>query len=48
MNDLILGDCLDILKNIKSNSIDLVYLDPPFFTQKTQRLKNKDNKEFFF
>lgn len=45
---LIHGDCINELKKIEQNSIDLVYLDPPFFTQKTQILKNKDNKEYSF
>lgn len=46
---VILGDSLDELKNINDNSIDLIYLDPPFFTQKTQKSKNKDNtKEYSF
>lgn len=46
---VILGDSLEELKQIKDNSIDLVYLDPPFFTQKTQKSKNKDNtKEYSF
>ena len=34
INKLILGDCLDVLKSIKSNSVDLIYLDPPFFSNK--------------
>ncbi len=43
------GDCLPILANIESNSIDLVYLDPPFFTQKVHRLSTRDGeREFFF
>ena len=30
-NQLFFGDCLDVLRNdIKSESVDLVYLDPPF------------------
>jgi len=30
-NSLYYGDCLDILrKYIEDNSIDLIYLDPPF------------------
>ena len=37
MNEVILGDCLEKLKKIDNNSIDLIYLDPPFFTQKTQK-----------
>ena len=27
------GDCKDILKKIPDESIDLIYLDPPFFSQ---------------
>lgn len=42
------GDCLDILKKIDSNSIDMVYLDPPFFTQKMQSLKDTQGTEYFF
>ncbi len=30
------GDNLEILKTIESSGIDLIYMDPPFFTQKTQ------------
>ncbi|MDR0485670.1 MAG: site-specific DNA-methyltransferase, partial [Elusimicrobiota bacterium] len=33
-NSLILGDNLEILKTIDSNSIDLIYLDPPFFSNR--------------
>lgn len=40
---LLLGDCLKKLKNIKSDSIDLIYLDPPFFTQRKHSSKNRDN-----
>lgn len=25
------GDCLDILKSIKENSIDMIFADPPYF-----------------
>lgn len=28
---IILGDCLDLLKEIESNSIDLVCIDPPYY-----------------
>ncbi len=34
MNQLILGDNLEILKKIDSESIDLIYLDPPFFSNR--------------
>ena len=33
-NQVILGDNLKVLKSIESNSIDLIYLDPPFNTGK--------------
>jgi DNA modification methylase len=34
MNQLILGDNLEILKSLESDSIDLIYLDPPFFSNR--------------
>ena len=34
INIIYCGDCKDILKKIPDNSIDLIYLDPPFFSQK--------------
>lgn len=34
MNQLILGDCLEVMRNMDSESIDLVYLDPPFFSNR--------------
>ena len=37
-----IGDCLDILEGIKHESIDLIYIDPPFFTQKTHQLSTRD------
>jgi len=43
------GDCKTELKKIESNSIDLIYLDPPFFTQKKQSQKTRDgSKEYTF
>lgn len=46
---LLHGDSLKELERIEPCSIDLIYLDPPFFTQKTQKLKTRDNsKEYFF
>lgn len=32
MIDLRQGDCLDLMKNIKDNSIDMVIIDPPYST----------------
>ncbi|HRO42225.1 MAG TPA: DNA methyltransferase [Flavipsychrobacter sp.] len=34
VNKLILGDNLEILKSLDSESVDLVYLDPPFFSNR--------------
>jgi len=34
MNRLILGDNLDIMKTLESESVDLIYLDPPFFSNR--------------
>ena len=34
VNKLILGDNLEILKKIESETIDLIYLDPPFFSNR--------------
>ena len=45
---LIYGDCKYELQKVAENSVDLIYLDPPFFTQKKQTLKNKQNKEYTF
>ncbi|MCH9844827.1 MAG: site-specific DNA-methyltransferase, partial [Alphaproteobacteria bacterium] len=39
---LIHGDCLTELRKLKKNSIDLIYLDPPFFTQSMPTLRNRD------
>ena len=34
MNQLILGDCLEVMKKMDSESVDLIYLDPPFFSNR--------------
>ncbi len=47
--ELLLGDCAEHLSQFEPDSIDLIYLDPPFFTQKTHKLVNRDRtKEFSF
>lgn len=33
-NRLFYGDCLDVLRTLESESVDLVYLDPPFNSKK--------------
>lgn len=33
-NNIYLGDCYDILKEMFAESVDLIYIDPPFFTKR--------------
>lgn len=49
MEKVLLGDCLELLKEFENDSIDLIYLDPPFFTNTIQKLKTRDgSKEFSY
>ena len=41
MNEVIHGDCLEVMQGLPEQSFDLVYLDPPFFTGLV--LKQADN-----
>ena len=43
LNKIYNGDCCEVLKDCNSESVDLVYLDPPFFTQREHSLKTRDN-----
>lgn len=45
--DILQGDCFDIVQTMQQNSVNLIYLDPPFFTQKQQSLKTRDRKSEF-
>ena len=47
MNNIIHGDCIEILNEINSDLVDLIYFDPPFFTQKKHSLSNRDNSEVY-
>lgn len=42
---LILGDNLDVLKSLESNTIDLCYIDPPFFSNRNYEIVWGDNGE---
>ncbi len=44
-NKIIQGDCLDIFKEIPSNSVDMTFADPPFNLKKNYR-SYKDRLEF--
>jgi len=45
VNKLILGDNLEILKTIADNSVDLIYLDPPFFSNRNYEVIWGDSGE---
>ncbi|MBN8654200.1 MAG: site-specific DNA-methyltransferase [Anaerolineae bacterium] len=36
-NEIYFGDNLPILRNLQSETVDLIYIDPPFNTKKTQK-----------
>ena len=46
-NSIYIGDCLDVLDTIDRESIDLVYVDPPFLTQSVHCLQTRDGKQSF-
>ncbi len=48
INEIRHGDCLEILREVPANHVDLVYLDPPFFSQSDQTLKSRTLTEFSF
>jgi len=41
------GDCLEEVRKLSPESVDLIYIDPPFFTQKTHSLTSRDRKTKF-
>ena len=41
------GDCLELMRGLAAESLDLVYVDPPFFTQKTHSLVTRDRATKF-
>ena len=41
------GDCLDIVPSLSPETVDLTYLDPPFFTQRKHVLSSRDRKRKF-
>jgi len=41
------GDCLDLLLDMPPESVDLIYVDPPFFTQKVHRSTTRDGSRAF-
>jgi site-specific DNA-methyltransferase (adenine-specific) len=44
-NKIYEGNCIERLTELESNTIDLVYFDPPFFTQKKHSLVTRDESK---
>jgi site-specific DNA-methyltransferase (adenine-specific) len=44
---IIKGDCLFELEKIADDSIDLIYLDPPFFSQRRHKLSTRDGQKTY-
>ena len=45
LNSIYCGDCLTVLKKFPKNKIDLIYLDPPFFSNKHYEVIWNDGAE---
>ena len=41
-------DCLTVLRAFSDKSIDMIYLDPPFYSQKKQTLSDSNGKKYEF
>ena len=41
-------DCLNVLKSLPDSAADMIYLDPPFYTQKKQSLSDSNGKLYEF
>lgn len=47
MQEIYHGDCLEIMKGLQVKSIDMIYLDPPFFTNKRHSLSSRDRASHY-
>ena len=47
INTIHQGECVKVLELVEKSSIDLAYLDPPFFTEKKHALKTRDRSQEF-
>ena len=46
-NKIYHGNCIEKLREIEASNVDLVYFDPPFFTQKKHSLTSRDNSKIY-
>ena len=47
INKIYHGNCVEKLKEMEANKVDLIYFDPPFFTQRKHALSNRDNSKTY-
>ena len=47
LNSVMTGDACEVLKNSSDSSVNLVYLDPPFFSQKEHELRSRSNGRIY-
>ena len=48
-NQLYCGDCLAVLDTIPNESVDLIYIDPPFYSQRVyETIWNEESERFAF
>lgn len=47
LDEVMQGDCKDVIAAFPDNSVDLVYLDPPFLTQKRHKSTNRARSKTF-
>lgn len=48
LNNVYNLDCLEGMRYLSKESVDLIYLDPPFFTQKKHKLISKEGLKYEF
>jgi len=46
-NKIVHGNCIKKMKEINADQVDLIYFDPPFFTQKKHSLSNRTNSKTY-
>ncbi len=46
INKIIHGDCLEVMKGISENSIDMIITDPPYFISKEVKITRGDKTKF--
>lgn len=46
-NSVVHGDCHEKLRDLPPRSVDLIYLDPPFFTNRRHRSSTRDGSRIF-